>query len=318
MKKRILKVLCFIFIIIYIIYSPTIFISKLRTDILIKKVGDREQKDYKIVELWNIDTFEGGSFSRTNFLEKRAIEFEKENNGIFFIIKNYTVEQAINKINENQKPDMISYGMGFGEYIKNIVLPLIDNNNVRKDLLKYGKINDTLFALPYMLGGYSLIANNNNQENLIKDINNQKIYISQNNYVDMKKVLNKKNLTNFEEIQISTYDMYQDYIKEKYNIILGTQRDVYRCYNRNKNQSFNSEFLFLEGYSDLVQFLSILEDKNFEICGKFIKFLTSQDIQKKLCDIGMFNVLKMEFYSDELYKKFEKTLNNNLESKSLF
>ena len=45
-----------------------------------KFVGNRAEKSC-VLELWNVDTFEGGTASKSGFLEKVALAFEKKYKG---------------------------------------------------------------------------------------------------------------------------------------------------------------------------------------------------------------------------------------------
>ena len=108
-----LRILLIAFVVIYIIFSPLVFIPKLSTKNFLQ---ERENINYKIIELWNIDTFEGGSVSRTRFLERCAVQYEKQHKGQFFMIKNMTVSQAISNL-ENSMPSYISYVVKFTLYL---------------------------------------------------------------------------------------------------------------------------------------------------------------------------------------------------------
>ena len=206
MKRIIVKIICMALVIVYILYSQHVF-SILSSELLL---GKKETTEYLIMELWNIDTFEGGSVSRAVFLEKRAIEFEKTHKGSYFVIKNYTPEQAINKISQNTLPSVISFGMGFGKYIKNYLLG-INNDNVRSDLLSYCKEGDAILALPYILGGYSIIHNKTN-ENYLNNVVSFKT-----EYLDINKALQTKKLTNYQIKDMSSFELYSGFINDKFD-----------------------------------------------------------------------------------------------------
>lgn len=310
MKKLIiLRIICLIFCVIYILISPSFFLKYLSTKVFL---NDGENKNCKIIEIWNIDTFEGGSVSRAIFLERVAIKYEKNNEGILFVVKNLTLEQALNKINDNVYPSMFSYGTGFGKYIKNYVLPL-KNYNARKDLEEYCKINNILYASPYILGGYIIISNND-----FNISNENPLYTFNSNYTFSEKAIPEKYLNYKNILNCNSFDLYDGFIRNKYNNILGTQRDFYRCLNRNKNTGTNYTFDILEGYTDLIQYLSIVDKNTFDYCQSFIDFILSYDCQKSLCNINMFNVLKQSFYLENDYKNFENILNKKINSINAF
>ena len=304
MKKKLLKAILIVFVVIYIIYSPSAF-GILNSELLINK---KENIDYQIMELWNVDTFEGGSNSRASFLEKCAIQYEKNNKGKFFIIKNYTPQQALNKLSQNNIPSMISFGMGFGKSIKNYLIKM-KNHNVRSDLMECGRLNNVTFAVPYILGGYSLIYSGD-------EIDNVTVFNSE--YISPTEAIKYLNLTKISQSNLGSFDVYDGYVNQKYSCILGTQRDVYRCNNRNKNGKGNNKFKYIEGYSDLLQFIGITSYEWQEECENFVDFILSDTCQNALTQINMFNVLRCNYYTDELYRDFEISLNKKLETRNAF
>ena len=76
---------------------------------------NKMEKGYKgVLNLWHIETFEGGSGSRANFLKRRAIEFESQNKGVFVSVQTYTPEQVLQKLNDGARFDIISFSYGVG------------------------------------------------------------------------------------------------------------------------------------------------------------------------------------------------------------
>ena len=63
-----------------------------------------------ILELWHIDTFEGGKGSRKDFLLSSSLKFEKKNNIIISVIS-HSIESATLAL-QNSCPDLISCGNG--------------------------------------------------------------------------------------------------------------------------------------------------------------------------------------------------------------
>ena len=127
--KYIIKILMSIFILLYIGIAPiTIFPRLKQSQGLVNK---EIQIDYMgILELWNVDTFEGGSVSRTAFLQKRAMEFEKQHTGTFIMVQSMTLEQVQLNIENGNLPDMISFGIGIGDEIINHLSPIDFDINV--------------------------------------------------------------------------------------------------------------------------------------------------------------------------------------------
>lgn len=308
--KIVFKLIITISVLFYLFFAPITFLPYLSSENFINK---QDETVFRVIEIWNIDTFEGGSVSRSRFLEKRVIEFEKLHNGTFFIVKNMTEEQALSNIKEGNLPSIFSYGTDFGKNIEKIVSPL-KVNGVRNDLLKSGKKDGEQLAIPYILGGYSIIS-----RDLLNEDNKKDTTINVNK-IDKKvnEILLNFGFKEYVKNDISSFELYDKYVKEKFTTFLGTQRDVYRCLNRQNNGGFASNFIFIEGYSDLIQYLSVVKSGDENICKELVNFLVSYEIQEKLVNINMFNVLGEEFYNESVYTDFEKTLNKSLVCRSVF
>ena len=139
--KYSLKVIVSIFLILYLFFAPTTIFKSLQANqnLSSKKI---ELVYEGILELWNIDTFEGGSVSRTRFLEQQSLQFEAKHKGVFIMVKNMQLEQLALNIKNGNLPDIVSFGIGAGSLLINSLIPLNDTFEVRQDLLKSGNINN--------------------------------------------------------------------------------------------------------------------------------------------------------------------------------
>ena len=100
---RVIKVCLLIFIIV-----ATPFARKITTS---SKDFPIESTKYKgILTVWNVDTFEGGKGSRSEFLAEMGVEFGKD--GVLIIVENHTVESAQTAVDGGQIPDILSFGVG--------------------------------------------------------------------------------------------------------------------------------------------------------------------------------------------------------------
>lgn len=280
-------------------------------------INRTENYDYQgILELWHVETFEGGSKSRAGFLEKQAISFEKQHKGTYVVVSTMTLEQFELNIKAGKKPNMLSFGIGVGdEFTKNLV-EINTTSNVRDDLLSYGKLSGKQLAMPYILGGYALISKNQNEFGVVgvggKGTNNPYQALLSNNI----------KVSFADNIQIDTYSAYDKFIKGNYDTLLGTQRDVYRVFNRMQNGSMeNVSFKCLTGYTDLVQYLSIFESNGQEekMCQEFANNLTSQDVQQKLADYNLYTVLDgLKIYTQDVFLQMEEALSKTLKTENAF
>ena len=58
-----------------------------------------------VIEVWNIDSFEGGTKPKVSYLEYQASRFQKENKGTYLVIRNLTEGECVNLINGGVVPD---------------------------------------------------------------------------------------------------------------------------------------------------------------------------------------------------------------------
>ena len=80
--------------------------------ILTHKTEERGTDDVMLIELWQIDGFEGGKGSRAKFLSDAAKKcFSGQN--IYFNVTSLSATAARENLALGHKPDLISYNAGF-------------------------------------------------------------------------------------------------------------------------------------------------------------------------------------------------------------
>lgn len=323
-RKFFFKILLSSCIIAFLVICPFSLFAKINE--LNYSLNSEYKFDFSgVLELWNVDTFEGGSVSRTTFLEKRAIEFEKQNKGIFISVNNLTLEQLKLNLENGKKPHIITFGIGVGDIFLNDIINLSSSYLVRDDLTKSSKINGSLKALPIMIGGYSLISNSEkiSNEKIIETLNenNQIIFSTIDNINPLLSLFVNDVKTEFlANESLSSFDAYDKFINSKYNVLLGTQRDFYRCRNRENNLKMQCNYNILSGFTDLIVYASIFKSSNQieEIANSFLKYLTSESVQCKLCNINMFPVINKNIYTDSFYKKHNDELLKEMKTLNVF
>ena len=322
-RKFLPKIIVSASIIIFLFIAPFTVFSKL--NVLNYSLNKEYKLDYfGVLNLWNVDTFEGGSVSRTVFLEKRALEFEKKNKGVYICVQNISLQQLKLNLNNNKKPDLITFGLGVQDEFCDQIIDFQSSYGVRDDLLMSSKIDGKIKAIPIMLGGYTLIFNKEkvNEGEMLSKLNEENLIFSSSQSINpllslfVNNIMPKKQ----EVEKLDSFDAYGKFINEKYNILLGTQRDFYRCRNRENNLKMQCEYNTLGGFSDLIQFVSIFktDKKTEEMCTKFVEFLTSETVQCKLENISMFPVINKNIYTDEFYKKYNEVLLKPLKTVNVF
>ena len=294
---------------------------------------DKPNVQYKgIIEVWHVESFEGGQGSRASWLRSRATELEKRYSGLYFDIATLTYSQLTDKLEEGQLPDLISFSIGVG----NTVLPFLQPYNGSVDcydnLLMSGEADNTVYAVPYCAGMYSLFARQKHLDQLHVEVDS---VIS--SLADMKLTVKQgKNTFNLVALGVgfagfnsplsalsgvsgvavdmdnTQYTAYEKYLTSKsFVTLLGTQRDVFRLGNRlEQGRTDSFETVVLDGYTDLVQYVGISTTDNdkLQYCRQFVEHIVSSDSQKKLVSVGMLSVSGQCDYSDITLSEMQRKL----------
>ena len=227
-----------------------------------------------ILTLWNIDLFEGGTWSRTEFLSKVATTYSS--NGVLIMVVSHTLESAQKMIDGGVLPDMISFSVGADfvtKYAKK--LPKISFSG--------GEINGDCFAYPWCAGGYFLISKNQDNQPI------ERLFVSQNQFTMPFGVFYESQIQAKETVRKNPQDAYVSYLASgKNDCLIGTQRDIFRLEKRGV-EFYAKAF---ENFSDIVQYISIFSSgERYGESLDFIKFLTGEKTQKTLGEIGMVSAL---------------------------
>ena len=324
---------------------PTIYISS-KTPIT-DNFGANRSEYQGVLEIWHIDTFEGGTLGKYQFLKARAIDYEANNKGLYFMVKNMTETECMLALKSGQKPAMFSFGVGVGEQILDYLAELnISNLNTRTEFLQSGQTNSSLYALAWCRGVYSLITTTqrleavkqNQTNNLVsiatscgytKTLKNKKtkttysLAFGSAGYVcpqlafsySYKNLVQNQTSIDVNNITKTPYTAYCDFIEGKASILLGTQRDIARVENRKSVGKIDGVvYQHLTEYTDLVQYLAIVKTNNGKIataCQDFISYICSDAVQQKLANIGMFSVNKsLSIYTSGEWQTIEDIAQN--------
>ncbi len=262
--------------------------KKISSDVAVKA----ESPEKKIITVWQIDSFEGGSGSRRKFLLDVARAFEKINKGVLVTVVNYTVSGAEAAFSENIRPDLVSYGNG---------LNVEGMSEISADKpSKYGKIGDKCFAEAWCRGAYMLFENSDcNLKSREKTVVSQAEYtiplvayaLEGNAYVDAE--------------VLSPMNAYVKFVSGNARYLLGTQRDAVRL----KNRGFTAKTTVLKSFSDLNQFISLTSSdaEKSVLAERFINFLLSDEIQSRLNEINMFSQYLVVRYDEEPFAEAANT-----------
>ncbi len=260
----------------------------------VDKIGGKKQftnpVEFKgVLNLWHIETFEGGHGSRKQFLVDVASSFEKDNDGVLVMVISHTVTSANQALENGEKPDMISYGAG-------TVYTDMKQINCLCDFAG-GKVDEKIYAVPWCKGGYVIFENPKYND---KKSRQKSIMVSKS--IKNAPLINlclEENYSEYGDVYVkSPLDAYVEFVAGKHKYFLGTQRDVVRFSNR----GFAVETKPLQGFNDLYQYISLTCDDEIKTLysEKFINYLLSEEIQKKLYKISMFSEFYQNDYQDQI------------------
>lgn len=294
-----------------------------------------KQEKQTVLSIWHVETFEGGTASRKGFLQKVAINFNKSNKNCFFVIKQMSLEQFKLNLDNKERADIYSFGIGAGQFLTDQLEVLAETKNIRSDLLSYGKINDNNFAYPYILSGYvaitrqKYVSNSKGEVLLSKTVNKTTkvgFGFAYEENVNFSNALVANDFENVEESNYyscsSFYEAYNAFVADKFCTLIGTARDLARCKNREQMGNLSDcEYNFLGGYSDLIQYIGInkdLEEYKKDIAKNFCEFLVSSKSQSLLKNYGLFTTNNQFIYDNGYMRDFEIVLHKELKSINVF
>lgn len=214
-----------------------------------------EERTY-LLELWQIDSFEGGKGSRASFLQARADELF-EGSRVHVVVTSLSAEAARANISQGVIPDMISYGAGF-----------------------YGiesLINPTDFTYEcWCRGAYFYLS----LEGDFTDITPLNTVVNEgvDNLSNVCAALEGLSGCAFEKPTAA----YLSLLYGKYKYLLGTQRDIFRLETRGADYSAR----VITSFNDLYQNISILcDDEKYAFCRDFVEYLLKNS--DKVSSLGL-------------------------------
>lgn len=293
------------------------------------------KEGYKgVIELWNVETFEGGSGSRQSWLTNKSAKFEAKNSGLFVHVTTLTEEELRQKLSDNQSFDIVCFSRGAGDAVKQLLAPLeLDVKNVRDNMLLAGQIADKQYAVPLYSGAYCLFARAsqlNEGELLQKALTQTYTRKIGKNTVELQPLIcgftasnspltalamsgGKGNAKGLKE-SVTQYQAYEQFVSNKTAVtLLGTQRDLYRLSQREADGKIEKlGFCALNGYNDLVQFVGISSScgDKFDRCVDYLNYLLSDEVQQSLVNLSLFSTLEESIYTDERYLQCEQSLSS--------
>ncbi len=269
--------------------------------VAIKKANDYEiyskpKGETKIYTVWEVDTFEGGSVARINYLKQLVRELEKKNAGVLFMVRQIDLDNFAAELNA-QQPDIISFGYGLGEQIFSYLTPLELTYDVRDELVASGSFNGKVYALPYIVSGYAMITHGALTDNL---------HCGQTGYTYPENAYAPYKLT--PSANETQYEAYKSFVNNKNACLVGTGRDVVRVDNLNNLGRTSAIISPIDYYSDLVQYLGLINAD--EMCREFLKTALSDTAQNTLTDYKLYSAKYGKIYTSGIYSDMEEAILN--------
>ena len=284
-----------------------------------------------VVELWNVEAFEGGVGSRESWLTNRAAKFESARKGLFVHVTTLSEEQVETKLSEGQTFDMICFSRGVGALVKDKLAPYTGAVSAIKDnYLISGQVDGSLYAVPLYSGAYCLFARTEmvSSDALVTEALTAKFtrkvgkntfelqplicgFTPYNSPLSALALSGAKGKVSADET-ITQYQAYEKFVANQTAVtLLGTQRDIYRLSQRESNGKIDAlSFAPLSGYTDLAQYVAVSSDAGDKAnsCVEFIEYLTSDEAQASLVNLSLFSVLDATFYTSDRYRECEAGL----------
>lgn len=318
--------LLFVVLVLFLWLAPGYLYPILASDIFSEEVQKRRESTYTgVITIWQVDTFEGGTGSRTAWLNKLMSSLESQYNGVYFVVRSMTPERAKTLLasgNESIMPDMISFGRGLIENPEELLMEIPEEyfTGLMPELI--GACSN--YAVPWAFGGYAVFADSElaSKHGLGEDISSLPQFLSKlggptkygkttrdiyalgiSNTVKsvpgaaLARLLEPASLSGQYALRCNEEDTTEN-IWDSYNYsksicaMLGTQRDIYRLASAAGNNKMRSTVMLpISGYTDLVACIGILkteDEKKLDVMYNVLRLLCRTDTQNTLNLIGLF------------------------------
>ena len=255
--KRIVNItlLCF-----FVAFSLLVCINKFNKIPLIED----NQSSLEILELWHIESFEGGGANRQNYLNQLALEYQKQNPTTLIMVKQISADQLHDAL-QLKTPHLIS----FSEQVATTVLPYLQEVNsefnVCDNYIQSAKYNGKLLAVPFIASGYCYFNKINNT--------NTSIYTANNNLHSAISLVSNQTVNNGQTL--SSYQCYSKFVNNSNIQLLGTARDLFRIKNLETLGRFSVNYQPVSSFTDLIQYIGTTS--NNKIVLNFISYILSDN-----------------------------------------
>lgn len=289
--RKFIKIFNFVLLISFVVFCSVFCFNNNSSFSLIKG----ESNSLNLYQVWHIESFEGGSYSRFQYLKNLALKYEKLFPNQLFLIK-LVKEQDLSILLEESKPDLIS----FSEQTAKTILPYLQNLEegfeVQENFLKSATFNNQLKCLPYIASGYCYFSKN--------DGDSLNLFTANSNLHSATPILKNESVN--ENQTLTSYECYSHFINNKNSKLLGTARDLYRLTHLQELGRINFNCKPITQFSDLIQYIGVITA--CEQTHNFIKFVINNENQTSLSKIGLFSTKNLKLYTDTNYSSLEQAI----------
>ena len=297
------------------------------------KPEQQAPESYKgVLELWNVEAFEGGIGSREAWLINKAAKFERANTGLFIHVTTLTVDQLADKLSNDEPFDLITFTRGAGNLVQEKLAPISASMGfVKENFLISAQVDGKQYAMPLYTGAYCLFARIEQLsaeqlvENALTQTYTRKIgkntvelqpmvcgFTPYNSPLSALALSGGRGKAKGISESVTQYQAYEQFVANRTAVtLLGTQRDIYRLTQRESNGKIEQlGFAPLGGYTDLVQYIGVSTTAGDKAtaCEDYISYLLSEATQSTLVNLSMFSVLEATFYTSDRYTQCEQLL----------
>lgn len=145
-------------LIVLLILTPSLILEGLHINVYRLREEEQAEKYTGTLTLWHVVSFKTGGESGVSFLRNRIREFEKENPYVFIDLVALTAEEANALLAAGERPDILSFPMGFIENA-GLLSTLPEAENLLSTYSSAGMVGGLTYAYPYMADFYTLVCN---------------------------------------------------------------------------------------------------------------------------------------------------------------
>lgn len=292
------------------------------------KIDQNPTENFRgVLEMWNVEAFEGGSGSRKGWITRAAAKFEKANDGLFVHVTDLTVEQLKSKLENGETADMVAFPRGVGYLVADKLISLDIDCDVRENFRSACVLNGKTYCVPLYTGGYFMFARTSalkdnvlpqdclklsatrkvgkNTIDLGSLVCGQWSYGSSLTAVSMSGASGSASAAKV----VGQYQAYGQFVANDIAVaLLGTQRDLFRLSQKvDQGKIEPLTVVSMNDYTDIAQFVGVTsQSQNSAAAQKFVEYMMSTNVQQTLSHIGLFSALATPIYSDGDYAAAEK------------